>query len=98
MPTTSHPNSDEPVIAAVYVELPGDTRTAPQWTSHLTAQLDDGVDLEVVIEPAGNRAAIVLTARGDSGPATLGYTVNRLISDPQSFGLVDAARTQRASD
>ncbi|OZG29729.1 hypothetical protein BH683_007260 [Williamsia sp. 1138] len=84
-------------MAAVYVELRGDKRTAAEWTAHLTDQLD-GVDLEVVIEPAGDRAAIVLTASRDFGPAALEHTVDRLISDPHSFGLLDAARTQRASD
>lgn len=95
MTATDRMYPDQPAMAAVYVELPCDERTAAQWAAHLTAQLDDGVDLEVVIEPAGSRAAIVLTA---SRPVTLEYAVDRLISDPHSFGLVDAARTRRTTN
>ena len=97
MPITGNPNRDESAMAAVYVDLPGDKRTAAQWTAHLTAHLD-GVDLEVVIEPARARAAILLTASDGSDSGALERAVDLIVSDPRRFGLVDAAHTRRATN
>lgn len=95
--TTARPYPDEPAMATVYIDLPDHDRTETQWATHLTAQLD-GVEIEVVIEPEGRRAGIILTAIGSSEPAALERAVDHLVSDPHSFGLVDAARTQRLTD
>lgn len=92
------PQPDEPAMAAViYVQLPRNERTAAQWAACLTADLEVA-DLEVVIEPAGERAVIIFWAADGSLPPALERAVNRLISDSHSFGLIDAARTQPASD
>lgn len=88
---------DEPSLAVVYVQLPRQVRTSGQWVAHLTLTTDLD-EVEVVIEPAGERAAILLRASGGSGPAALERAVDRLVSDPRSFGLVDAARTRRTTD
>lgn len=62
MPATESPHTGEPAMAAVYVEIPRGERTAGQWADHFTAALD-GVEVEVVIEPEGDRAVVLLTAR-----------------------------------
>lgn len=87
---------DQPAMAVVYADLPRHRRTAAQWTAELETALD-GVDVEVIIEPTGDRAAIILMTHVDSKPRSLERATNSLVSDPQRFGLLDAVCTRRAT-
>lgn len=93
--STEDSNPDRPAMAVVYADLPRHQRTAAQWTAELAATLDE-VEIDVVIEPAGERAAIILIAHCGSKPRSLERATNSLASDPQRFGLLDAVCTRRA--